>query len=81
MAKKSRRTRAKHRTTAARPAEGRPLQQPGAMSAGVQSRARVPSQAQVLTSRYQYVMPELRRIAIIGGAMLLVLIILSFVLG
>ena len=81
MAKKSRRARAKHRTTVARPAGGRPLQQPGAMPAGVQSPARVLARAQDFTSRYQYVMPELRRIAIIGGAMILVLIILSFVLG
>jgi len=34
-----------------------------------------------LTSRYQYVMPEIKRIGIIAGAIILVLIILSFVLG
>ena len=31
-------------------------------------------------NRYQYVLPELRRIGIISGALLLVLIILTFIL-
>jgi hypothetical protein len=34
-----------------------------------------------LTSRYQYVMPEIKRIGIVAGAIILVLIILSFILG
>jgi hypothetical protein len=37
--------------------------------------------AQDLATRYQYVIPEVRRIGIIAGAIVIVLIILSFVLS
>jgi len=40
-----------------------------------------PSKVQDLTSRYQHVMPEMKRIGIIAGAIILVLIVLSFILG
>jgi hypothetical protein len=33
------------------------------------------------TSRYQYVLPEIKRIGIIAGPIIVVIIILSFVLG
>ena len=61
-------------------------QQPGPMPTKLQSPARVSPKAQApkaqdLTSRYQYVLPEVKRIGIIAGAIILVLIILSFVLG
>lgn len=86
MAKKSRRAKAKQRAKVAKAVqEGRlqPLRPP---PAEVKSPARVSSKvqapkAQDLTSRYQYVMPEVKRIGIIAGAIILVLIILSFVLG
>jgi len=79
MAKKSRRAKAKHRARAAGVAwEGR-SQQPGPLPAEVQSPARVSPKTQDFTSRYQYVMPEIRRIGIIAGAIILFLIILSFV--
>jgi hypothetical protein len=88
MPKKSRRAKAKQRTRvaqaarAAQAAQERHPQQPGPLPAELQSPARVQSpKAQDLTSRYQYVMPEIKRIGIIAGAILVVLIILSFVLG
>ena len=85
MAKKSRRAKAKHRARVAGKAtqeiqEGR-SQQLKPMPAKLQSPTRVSPKAQDLTSRYQYVLPEVKRIGIIAGAIILVLIILSFVLG
>ena len=81
MAKKSRRARAKQRTTAVRPAGDRSSPQLGATPAAPQSQTRVPPRAQDSASRYEYVMPELKRIGIIAGVIILVLIILSFTLG
>jgi len=81
MPKKSRRAKAKQRTRAARVAQERNSQQPGPLPAEVQSPTRVSQKAPDLTSRYQYVMPEIKRIGIIAGAIIVVLIILSFVLG
>jgi hypothetical protein len=90
MAKKSRRAKAKQRARMAKAVEQRqsqqPTQQPMPMPTKLQSPARVSPKAQApktqdLTSRYQYVLPEIKRIGIIAGAIILVLIILSFVLG
>ena len=81
MPKKSRRAKAKHRAAVARAVQERQPQQPGPVSAEVQSAPRVPPKAQDLASRYQYVMPEVKRIGIIAGSIVVVLIILSFVLG
>jgi hypothetical protein len=46
-----------------------------------QSPPQVSLKAQGFTSQYQYVMPEIKRIGIIAGAIILTIIILSFVLG
>jgi len=86
MAKKSRRAKAKHRARVEKAAQEGRLQQPGPLSAEAQAPTRVyqkvqAPKAQDLTSRYQYVIPEAKRIGIIAGAIILVLIILSFVLG
>ncbi len=81
MAKKSRRAKAKHRARVVKVTQERHSQQPGPPPSEVQSPTRVSSKVQDLTSRYQYVMPEVKRIGIIAGAIILVLIILSFVLG
>lgn len=81
MAKKSRRNRAKYQPRVTRTATPRPAQQPGAMPAETRSPHRSPSTPQDLASRYQHVIPEAKRIGIIAGAMVLVLIILSFILG
>ncbi len=81
MPKKSRRAKAKHRTRLAKTVQEGRSQQLKPLPAEVQSPTRVSPKAQDLTSRYQYVMPEVKRIGIIAGAIILVLIILSFVLG
>jgi hypothetical protein len=81
MPKKSRRAKAKHRTRVTKAAQEGRSQQPGSLPAESQSPTRVSPKAPDLTSRYQYVMPEIKRIGIIAGAIIVVLIILSFVLG
>jgi len=81
MPKKSRRTKAKQRAKVAQIAGEERSQRPGPPSLESQSLTRVSPKAPDLTRRYQYVMPEIKRIGIIAGAIILVLIILSFVLG
>jgi len=86
MAKKSKRARAKHRARVVNKAQVEFSQQPEQMPAGVSSPAQTslkvrPSKVQDLASRHQYVIPEVKRIGIIAGAIIVVLIILSFVLG
>jgi len=81
MPKKSRRAKAKQRARVTQVAREGRSKQPGPLPAEVQSPTRVSPKAQDFTSRYQYVMPEIKRIGIIAGAIILVLIILSFVLG
>jgi len=92
MPKKSRRAKAKQRARMAKSAEERHPQQsvptPATMPTPTkpQSLTRVSSRIQVpkvqdLASRYQYVIPEVKRIGIIAGSIILILIILSFVLG
>jgi hypothetical protein len=86
MAKKSRRAKAKQRARMAKAVEQRQPQQPMPMPTKLQSPSRVSPRtqaprAQDLTSRYQYVLPEVKRIGIIAGSIIVVLIILSFVLG
>jgi hypothetical protein len=85
MAKKSRRAKAKHRARVEKAAQEGRLQQLRPLSAEAQAPARVYPKVQApkvqdLTSRYQYVIPEIKRIGILAGAIILVLIILSFVL-
>ena len=84
MAKKSRRNKAKHRARVVRAAQEARSQQPRPLPTELQSPARVSSKAQApkvqdLTSRYKYVIPELKRIGIIAGAIILVLIIVALV--
>jgi hypothetical protein len=81
VAKKSRRAKAKHRARAAKAVQERHPQQLRPMPAELQSPARVSPKVQDFTSRYQYVVPEMKRIGIIAGSIIFVLIILSFVLG
>jgi len=81
MPKKSRRAKAKHRVAVAKAVQESQSQQSRPLSAGIQSTARVSPRVQDLASRYQYVMPEVKRIGIIAGSIILILIILSFVLG
>jgi hypothetical protein len=86
MAKKSKRARAKHRARAVNRAQVESSQQPEPVPAEVPSLTQASlkvqtSKDQDSTSRYQHVVPEMKRIGIIAGAMILVLIILSFILG
>ena len=84
MAKKSRRARAKHQTSAetTKKVQGKHVQIPKSI---VASKVSVPPvqtpSLSVQVTRYQYVLPELRRIGIIAGALLLILIVLTFILG
>ncbi len=82
MPKKSQRSKAKHRAKSARIARERSSQQVVATVAesGALARKKVP-EGQVFVDRYQHVMPELRRIGILGGLMILTLIVVSFILG
>ncbi|MGQ9546476.1 MAG: hypothetical protein ACUVTR_04855 [Dehalococcoidia bacterium] len=79
MPKKSRRAKARHRARVARIAPQERRQRPAQVPAGLQSATPVSSKAQDFASRYQYVIPELKRIGVIAGAMIVVIIILSFV--
>jgi hypothetical protein len=81
MAKKSRRAKAKYRAKAAKVVQESSPQRLSPLPAKVQSPTRVSPKAQDFASRYQYVIPEVKRIGIIAGAIILVLIVLSFVLG
>jgi len=79
MAKKSRRAKARHQARPVKAVQERHSQQPKPLPAEVQSSVRVSPKTQDSTSRYQHIMPELKRIGIIAGAIIFVLIILSFV--
>ncbi len=84
MAKKSRRARAKHGTSSKlhQRGSGIPVQRPKAV---VEPRTAVssvePSSTSAQAARYQYVLSELRRIGIIAGALFLLLVVLTFILG
>jgi len=82
MSKKSHRSKAKHRAKSARIAREGSSQRVVSTIAesGALARKKVP-EGQVFVDRYQHVMPELRRIGILGGLMILTLIVLSFILG
>ncbi len=84
MGKKSRRARAKHRA-GGKLAKRAPAQRIYPSEPKLESKAAAPSIGPTFSSakatRYQYVLPELRRIGIIAGALFLILIILAFILG
>ena len=75
MSKKSRRSKSKRHARSVKPIQAKPSK-----TAELQSQAKISYEAQDSTSRYQYVTPELKRIGILAGSMILILIILSFVL-
>ncbi|MHC1578733.1 MAG: hypothetical protein ACXQTH_03260 [Dehalococcoidia bacterium] len=81
MPKKSRRAKAKRRAMVVKATREERSQEPRSVPAEAKSPARVSVKSQDLSGRYRYVMPELRRIGIIAGVMILVLIVLSFFLG
>jgi hypothetical protein len=86
MPKKSKRAKAKHRTRVAKIAQQARWQQPETISTEPPSPTQVspkvqPPKVQDLSNRYQYVLPEVKRIGIIAGAIIVIIIILSFILG
>ena len=84
MGKKSRRARAKHRA-GGKLAKKAPAQRIYPSEPKLEPKAAAPPTGSSFSSaqatRYQYVLPELKRIGIIGGALFLILIILAFILG
>jgi len=81
MPKKSRRAKAKHRAKSAQEKQRRYSQLIEPVPAQPQLAVKVPPEVEGSTNRYQYLMPELRRIGILAGAIILVLVVLSFFLG
>ncbi len=94
MGKKSRRARARARAKAKARAEQStvgevaritPVERIYTAAPKIETKAAAPSVASAVSSvqatRYQYILPELRLIGIISGALLLILIILTFVLS
>ncbi len=81
MSKKSHRSRAKRRAKPVRATKGEHYVSPEPAIASYQSSTPRSSEARNPIERYWYIMPELRRIGIIAGSMLLILIVLSFGLG
>jgi hypothetical protein len=81
MAKKSRRARARHRAVVAKVVQERNPQQVGHVSARVQSPTRISPKSTDFTRHYEHVIPEIKRIGLIAGSIIVVLIILSFILG
>jgi hypothetical protein len=79
MPKKSRHAKAKRRARVAKAAQEERLQQLRPMSGELGPSTRVSPKVPDLTTRYQYVMPEIKRIGIMAGAIIVVLVILSFV--
>jgi hypothetical protein len=81
MSKKSHRSRAKRRAKPVRPTKGEHYVSPEPAIAGYQSSTPRSSEARNPIERYWYIMPELRRVGIIAGSMIVILIVLSFALG
>jgi hypothetical protein len=81
MSKKSRRSRGKRRARPVEPTKGEQYRSPEPTIASYQSSTPKSSEARSSIGRYWYILPELRRIGIIAGSILLLLIVLSFVFG
>ncbi|MFB0556495.1 MAG: hypothetical protein ACETVW_01375 [Dehalococcoidia bacterium] len=81
MPKKSRRARAKHRAKLAQETQRKYSQSLKPVTAQLQLAGKVSPEVKDPTKQYQYLMPELRRIGILAGAIILILVVLSFILG
>ena len=83
MSKKSRRARAKYRTSD-KSAKREPMERAQAPKSAFEPKVAaslvLPSSAPTQVARYQNVLSDLRRIGIIAGALFLTLIVLTFVL-
>jgi len=80
MPKKSRRSKEKHRSRLTTEKQKRYSEPIKPVTAELQSSAKISPEKHSLAYRYQYLMPELRRIGILAGVIIIVLIVLSFVL-
>jgi hypothetical protein len=90
MSKKLHRTKTKRRATAVKTTQAKhpqsfkpqtPVKIPReTQTFKPQAPVKASRETQDFTSRYQYITPELKRIGILAGSMILILIILSFVL-
>ena len=81
MPKKSRRAKAKHRAKLAQETQGKYSQPLKPVTAQPQLAGKGAPEVKDSAKHYQYLMPELRRIGILAGAIILVLVVLSFILG
>jgi hypothetical protein len=80
MPKKSHSAKAKRHARAVKPIEAKHSQTVKPQSPVRTSQVKTSHEVQDLVSRYHYVMPEVKRIGILAGSIIVVLIILSFVL-
>jgi len=81
MPKKSRRAKARHRAKSAQETQRKYSQPLKPVTAQLQLAGKVSPEVKDPAKYYQYLMPELRRIGILAGAIILVLVVLSFILG
>ena len=89
MSKKSRRSRSKYRATQAKAGQGTSLEQPEPVTQDPAKLAINKTSAPGALSRgrqrpvvdYGYVIKDVRFISILGGSLIAILIILSFILG
>jgi len=81
MPKKSYRTKAKRRAKLAREIQKEKLQSPKPAAAQPQLTNKASSVNENPVNHHQYLIPELRRIGILAGAIAITLIVLSFVLS
>jgi hypothetical protein len=81
MPKKSRRSKAKHRAAVAKAGQQAHSQQSKPLRSEARPAPRPSPKTQDLGSRYQYVVPEVKRIGMIAGSIIVVLIVLSFILA
>lgn len=81
MPKKSHRTKAKRRARLAKEIRGTYSQSLKSVTAQPQLASKMSPEARSPINHYQYIMPELRRIGILAGAIILTLVVLSFILS
>ncbi len=79
MPRRSRRAKAKHRAIIAKAVQEGRLAQAKPVSAESWRQTPVLQRPQEAADRYQYVLSDVKRIGIIAGAIILVIMILSFV--
>jgi len=80
MPKKSRRAKAKRRAKLAQETQRKYSQSLKPVTAQLQLAGKVSPEVKDPTKYYQCLMPELRRIGILAGAIILILVVLSFIL-